>query len=236
MLLSHSKVMNLFEKLPKEIVFIIVDKLSAWSALNLRQTNRELNRNVMQNQKYWYRQFTLYLIRQNKRVALFKTGCKRTHKSDIPLTVNCLTSEQEANLAEELNINLRDLASHLENSTLTTAKITDCQNPLHFVYEVPKVLSDIPIVSADFHPNEQIYLYRFLIHNYRTRRDKVKRFNLDEVKSQKREAQKSLKRAEAAVEKHRKKIQVLNGISKELKLTEKNKVFFGSKSRQYRGL
>lgn len=224
--------------LPKELVFMIVDLLSSWDALSLRQTCHDMNERVIQNQCYWYRQFTLYLIKQNKRVALFKTGCKRKHKPDVPLTVNCLSSQQEADLAEELSLSITKLPLFLESPDHDPVSITvaECQNPLHFVYEVPRVLSDIPIVAADFHPTEQIYLYRYLIHNYRTRRERVKRYNSDAIKLQKRETLASLKRAEAAVEKHRKKLETLAGISTQLKMVETNKVFFGSKSRQYRGL
>jgi len=229
--------MSYFDSLPKEIIFMIINLIPSWNALSLRQTCHILNENVIQNQVYWYRQFTLYLIKQNKRVALFKTGCKRKHKSDVPLTVNCLSSKQEADLADELSLSITKLPDYLEQQNVEVSiTVADCQNPLHFVYEVPRILADIPIVSADFHPTEQIYLYRYLIHNYRTRRDKVKRYNSDMIKVQKRETVGSLKRAEAAVEKHRKKLETLSNIATQLKMIEKNKVFFNSKSRQYRGL
>lgn len=222
-------------KVPKELVFQICDHLSAWDALNLRQTCRSLNRAVVEHQTFWYRCFTWYLIKQNKRVALYKTGCKRHHKTDIEPSVRCLTSDQESDLADELDISISNLSDYLEKNADTITP-EQCQNPLHFVYEVPKKLSDIPIVPEDFHPTEQVYLYRYLIHNYRTRRDKIKRYTAEDIKEQRRATIIALKRAQAAVEKHQRKLKTLLSITTEMRLLERNKVFFGSKSRQYRGL
>lgn len=63
----------------RDVIPLIVEHLSCWDALQFRQTCTFMNESVILCQTYWYQQFTWFLITQNKRVALFKTACKRVH-------------------------------------------------------------------------------------------------------------------------------------------------------------
>lgn len=218
---------------PKELWLMIVDYLGPFDALSLRATSHFFNTIVTSHQTYWYRQFAWFLVVQNKwRAAIFKTGCGRTHKVNIPKSPACLSLEQERLIVNIYRIKPEKVRPMIEQCPELMDGL-ECSNPLHFVYELPKSRFSIPIISADFHPTEQIYMYRFLIHNYRHRRAKVKRFAPVAVKVQKKQTEIEICKLETELEKMRKKLISLTLIHEELTLLDKNKVFFGSKSRQY---
>jgi hypothetical protein len=221
--------------LPAEIWANIIEYLGSWDALQIRQTCTLINENIIACQTYWYRHFTWFLIKQNKRVALFKTACKRYHKDDIKVGVNCLSVQQE----EALSVALAVPISKLGESGVVTADVLSkagisCGNPQHYIYDLPESRHQIPIHPSDYHPKKQLYIYRFLIHNYRHRRDKVKRFNIDDVTLDIKRMERHVAKLLIDTERARRQLEMLKEAAAELKIVRKNDVFFGTKSRQYK--
>jgi F-box associated protein len=190
-------------KLPNDVISLIVEYLGCWDALQFRQTCREINEIVIRRQTYWYQHFTWFLIKQNKRVALLKTACKRTHIKPPGPTCTLDSSSNK------------------------------CSNPSHFVFDAPLNRCCIPIDSVDFDPQHQKYIYRFLIHNYRHRRSRAKGFEQSETAADIRNANRKIVKLQLELEKTKKQLETLIDMANEQKLIKSNTVFFGTKSRQY---
>jgi hypothetical protein len=221
------------EDIPRELWSTIVEYLGPWDALQLRQTSKAFHTVVVECQQYWYRQFTWFLIKQNLRVALWKTACKRSHNPEIAPSLNCISLSDEETLAVQLGIAVADLPREIEVNPrlLMTFK---CTNPQHYIFEVPKTRFHIPIDPSDYHPAQQVYVYRFLIHNYRHRRERSRRFTKHAVNDELKASKKRLATLQIETERLRRRIALLQETATELKMLETNTVFFGYKSRSYR--
>jgi|JI10StandDraft_1071094.scaffolds.fasta_scaffold48368_3 uncharacterized coiled-coil protein SlyX len=224
--------MSLFTDLPFDVLTEIIEFLPPFAALQLRQTSKHYNRVVMSCQTYWYQHFTFYLIKQHKRVALFQTACPKTHKQPHTLNITCLDIHQEEQLAKQFEIPVKDLGDYMEREH-PPLDINMCTNAQHYTFEIPKHRRCIPIESIDYHPLQQTYIYRFLIHNYRRRREKTKRYNASETAQSLKRLERLLAKQQADIDKTRKQIDALRQVSNELKQLKENTIFFNTKSRLY---
>ena len=231
---------------PPEIWRRIVDHLDAWDALKLRTTSRTLYAVVTRYDAYWYRQFTWFLVNQDKKAAMFKTGCNRRHKRHVVRSQHCLSLRQEELLSARLGIGMDRLTGTIERDPSILDDV-ECTNVNHFVYDLPKTRSAMPLNREDYAPNDQIYLYRFLIHNYRLQRQKARNYNTQKVSSQlkivktdldKQRGQLSrvLARCERDIKRTKKREASLQEMSTRCKKLEMNRVFHGRRSRRYKGL
>jgi hypothetical protein len=221
-----------FEHLPFDVLTEIVEFLPPFAALQLRQTSKRYNEVVMGCQTYWYQHFTFYLITQHKRVALFQTACPKTHKLPHVINIMCLDIQQEEHYSKLYKIPVTELAQFLERER-PPIDINECSNPQHYTFEVPQHRRCIPINPKDYHPHQQTYIYRFLIHNYRRRRERIKRYNASETRLEIKRLERLHAKLQSDIEKTRKQIEALKQISSELKIVKDNNVFFGTKSRLY---
>jgi hypothetical protein len=234
--------------LPIEIWYALCDYLGPWDALQLRTANRWFYACITRHQSYWYRQFTWYLIQQNKKIALFKTGCTKQHKRNIERGINCLTLEQERRIMERYKL---ESVSDLGHQLAVHPNWLDdepCENVAHFTYDIPRHRFAIPLDPADYHPNDgQLYCYRFLIHNYRRQRQRAQRYDETTLRDQLRQNQRELSRQRAELKtlvarcergirqtKHRDFF--LRGMLSRLKMLAQNKVFYSRRTREYKGL
>jgi hypothetical protein len=219
----------------------IISYLKPWNALQLRQASHFFYSAVTGFQSYWYRQFCWYLIVQRKRPAMFKSGCPRTHKE--PPSLECLDVQQEIDLATRLGVRVAEL-SELINERLLSDMGFQCSNPIHYVYHLPGDRFAIPLDPNDYKPDEQVYCYRFLIHNFRQQRQRCARYNKAQVKEQLRLVHSELRAKERELEKivdnYRKDIQrikdrarFLRSIHEQLMRVDENRVFHGQRSRTY---
>jgi hypothetical protein len=228
--------------LPKEIWQLIVTELGPWDALQLRTVSKNFYQAVTSFQSYWYRQFCWYLICQKKRPAMFKTGCQRKHNQ--PYSIACLNVQQEMQLSSHLNIKVSDLPDYISKCP-NIVEPSNCTNSSHYIYEIPDNRLLIPLDPTDYKPNEQNYLYRFLIHNYRQQRQRASRYDKSEIKLQLRQVQDDLtkqqKEFDRIVEQYKRDIQktknrqkFLKGVYHQLETLDRNKVFHGQRSRTYK--
>ncbi len=232
--------------LPTEIWQQIVMCLSPWDALQLRTVSKNYYNMVTTFHSYWYRQFCWFLICQKKRPAMFKTGCHRSHKKDIPCTVDCLNIDQEQLILTELSISVHSLPDVLKTNPEIFNRYP-CTNSNHFNYDLPEDRFNIPLDSSDYDPQTQIYCYRFLIHNYRQQRSRTSKYSRADVKrqlkqtrddmtKQRREMDKIIAQCKRELERTQNRDTFLRNIDLQLSRVEVNKVFYGKKSRQYKGL
>lgn len=234
---------------PSEVWFLIMDYLSPWDNLQLRQTTHDMNTVVTGHQSFWYRHFTWYLIQQNKRIALFKTGCAKRHRPNVRRGVYCLTLAQEQQLSEARGVSVTDLPGELEHHLeWLDDDAYRCENVNHYSYVLPTNRFAIPLDSDDYHPNNgQLYLYRFLIHNYRRQRQRAKRYNkktverqITDVKKDLRRQRRHLKEIQSRCEKEIRKTKArdafLRDMQDQLKRLDENRVFYGKRTREYKGL
>lgn len=219
-------------ELPAEVWSLVVNYLKPWDALQLRRASRRFNEVVIGCQTYWYRQFTWFLIKQNLRVALWKTACKRTHNPRVRVSLDCFSLSEEEKLADRLGIPVRDLPERVANDPSVCSGHV-CSNPQHYIFDVPRSRYHIPIDPSDYHPNQQTYVYRFLIHNYRHRRERCRRFSKQLVNDDLKTSRKRIAALQNEMDKLRRRVTMLEETSLELKMLETNKVFFGCKSRNY---
>ena len=154
---------------------------------------------------------------------------------------------QEQELARKLNISIEELPRAIlaEPSVMDTM---ECTNVHHYIYDLPKDRFQIPIDNRDFRPNDgQIYLYRFLMHNYRHQREKAKRYKMDEVVRQKKIVEQELKkhrqelsrliaRCKKEMQKTKRREAWLQDMHARLVQLTNNRVFHNRRTRQYRGL
>lgn len=233
-------------RLPPEVWHAVVDWLEPWSALQLRATCTALCRVVSAHQPYWYRHFTWYLCKKNKRDAVFKTGCRRWHRADIPQGFGCLTPPQELELSRELGVPLNKLEYVVQHNP-EVLRDQLCQNPGHYVYAMPRSHAEIPLDPEDYQPGEQVYLYRFLIHNYRCQREALQRRTVAQVKAQLSQVSRDLfqKRSdlEAAIASYQRSIAThkfrqfaLRETLRRMHMLDDNRVFFDRRSRTHRGV
>lgn len=241
---------------PIEIWQRIVQMLGPWDALQLRCTCRGLYAAVTYFHSYWYRQFCWYLIKQKKRPAMFLTGCDRKHIQ--PRDVTCLREEERVRLAAELEVPVSRLGKHpaLEypdgqywsrRAVKTQFSERECDNASHYIYKLPADRFDIPLDPADYKPNEQLYIYRFLIHNYRHQRQRASHYTPSEVVRQlkevntdlirqKRELARVTEQLKRGIERTRQRKALLREVHHQIRRLENNKVFHGRKSRGYKGI
>lgn len=219
--------------IPSEVWTMVVEYLKPWDALQLRQSSTVFNTIVVGCQPYWYRQFTWFLIKQNLRVALWKTACKRSHNPEISPSLNCISVTDEELLAGQLGIKTADLAKEVKANPGILMNLK-CTNPQHYIFEVPKTRFHIPIDPSDYHPGQQVYIYRFLIHNYRHRRQRSRRFIKQNVTDELKTSKKRLATLQFETERLLRRIKLLQETAAELTMMEKNTVFFGCKSRNYK--
>lgn len=229
--------------LPLELWHYVIKFLRPWEALQLRQTCKRAIEIVTLFQSYWYRQFCWYLIGHKKRAAMYKTGCSRRHRSDIKRGLNCLSLEQEQQLITKHNLALSELPIFL----LLNPDIVECSNANHYIYDLPQTRFDIPLDRNDYKPGQQVYLYRFLIHNYRQQRQRIKRYNKAEVEDElkllrgdisrkRKDLTKIIAQRKREIDKAKRHDTHLRDIQRQLKRFEHNRIFHGCKSRGYRGL
>jgi len=237
---------NLYSPFPPEIWQKIIDNLEAWDALKLRAASKELYCVVTTYEAYWYRQFTWYLVNQDKKAAMFKTGCPRRHKSHVSRSLYCLTMQQEDELSARLQIPLDRLAQATEEDP-SLLDGSECTNVHHYVYYLPKTRMEMPLNREDYNPRGQIYLYRFLIHNYRQQRQKARNYSTKRVKDQlkivqedlykqRREFTRLVARCKKEIRRAKRREAALLEMSRRCKKLEKNRIFHGRRSRQYKGL
>ena len=234
--------------LPPEMWHEIIVHLGPADALQLRATSKQMYRIVTLFQSYWYRQFTWYLICLKKREALFRTGCHRTHKKSIPMGTNCINRSQEKALAERFELTVKELIEMIEcDRDATILSQIQCTNPAHYTFEIPRSRFDIPLDRSDFNPSDQIYLYRFLIHNYRQQRQRARQYTRERVKQQlryvrqerkkvRKDMENYVQRCQRQLTKMRNQDSFLCEMAKRLDLLERNKIFYNRQSRFYRGL
>lgn len=166
---------------------------------------------------------------------MFKTGCHKTHKLDIPKSIACLSTEQEQEIVSALEISISELPNRLlQNPELFDQYV--CRNIDHYIYDLPLTRFDIPLDPADYQPNGQVYCYRFLIHNYRQQRQRASRQSGADITRQQKQVQRDLAKIRRDLEKTRSREIYLASVSAQLARMENNRVFHGKKSRQYRGL
>ncbi len=236
----------MFHTLSVELWHIIISHLGPWDALQLREVNKHMCLIVTNNQPYWYRQFCWYLILQKKRPAMFKTGCKKTHNHIR--NIDCINVDQELQLASILNVHVSQLSQIIVNNPNTLDLISiNCENASHYVYDLPNDRMSIPLDPLDYDPKEQIYCYRFLIHNYRQQKYKIAKYDIKEVMQQQQNIQKELKRKKQEwqkiqqsytrdIEKIENREKYLKTISQQIKQVNTNKIFHAQRSRTYRGI
>jgi ribosomal protein S20 len=227
---------------PKETWHYIIEIISPWDALQLRSASKKLYEVVSSFQSYWYRQFCWYLICQKKRPAMFKTGCKRKHIQ--PHSIECLNVQQEVQLATQLNMHVSELCNIDITPFATENDDYKCTNASHYMYEIPANRFLIPLDPNDYKPNEQSYLYRFLIHNYRQQRQRVSRYNKSDIKTQLRQVQDELTKqqkeydrlldqCQREIQKFKTRQKFLKGVYQQLERLDNNKVFHNQRSRTY---
>lgn len=221
-----------FSDLPFDVLTEVIEYLPPYAALQLRQTSKYHNEVVMRCQTYWYQHFTFYLITQHKRVALFQTACPKTHKQPHIIGTMCLNVNQEEHYAKKFQIPIKELAEFLEHEQ-PPIDINECTNPQHYTFEIPKHRRNIPIKPVDYHPDQQTYIYRFLIHNYRRRREKIKRYNASDTTQEVKRLERLQAKQQSDLEKTRRQIEALKQVSQELKQLKNNTIFFNTKSRLY---
>lgn len=228
--------------LPREIICLIMDHLTPWESLQLRLLSKTLCDFVTYNQSYWYRHFCWYLIGQKKKPALHKTGCSRVHLGEMNAT--CLSLDDQIQLAKLGNCSTINLQSYIDINPGCLQQYV-CSNVAHYSYTIPKSLSEIPLDQNDYKPHDQVYINRFLIHNYRSQRSRASRYNKTEIKHQIKQTQSEIitKRKELAkiisnmtrdIKKLEARGQFLGDLHSQLVLLEKNKVFLNQRSRTYR--
>lgn len=233
-------------QLPVEIWHMIMTYLAPWDALQLRTASFDFYVIITTHQRYWYQHFCWFLICQKKRPAMFKTGCHKTHNPNIPRDIACLNIEQEQELITQYCISLSELPALLAANPDMTSKY-ECNNIDHYIYDLPLHWFEIPIDPHDYQPNEQIYCYRFLIHNYRNQRQRTSRYNRNDIKRQMKQVREDLvrqqkelnrliKQCERDIEKSQNRDLFLHNIDLQLARIEHNKIFHGKKSRQYKGM
>lgn len=233
---------------PAEIWHRIIDNLDAWDALNLRTTCRELCTVVTLYDAYWYRHFTWYLVTQDKKAAMFKTGCARRHKRHVPRSSHCLNLQQEEILVNRLAIPLDQVTEVFEKDPNVLERVgLECTNVNHYVYDLPKTRDEMPLNSDDYNPGAQIYLYRFLIHNYRQQRKSARNYTTQKVLSQLKlvctdlekqriELSRLIAQCKRNIKKTKRREASLQDMARRCEKLDQNKVFHGRRSRQYKGL
>lgn len=231
---------------PIEIWRKIIDNLDAWDALKMRAVSRELYGVVTLYDAYWYRHFTWYLVNQDKKAAMFKTGCARHHKKHVPRSSHCLSLQQEEALSAKLGIPLDRLSRTIEADPSVLAGV-ECTNVNHYIYELPKTREEMPLNREDYNPHDQIYLYRFLIHNYRQQRQKARNYTMEkvqeqlklvqsDVKKQRTELSRLIAQCKRDLKRTKRREANLLEMGRRCKKLENNRVFHGRRSRQYKGL
>lgn len=236
----------LSDPFPTEVWYRIVENLDAWDALKLRAASRRLYAVVTLFDEYWYRQFTWYLVSQDKKAAMFKTGCDRRHKQHVPRSQHCLSIQQEEELAAQLGIPIERLTRRIEDDPSILDGV-ECTNVNHYVYDLPKRRSEMPLNRKDYKPGDQIYLYRFLIHNYRQQRQSARNYSTQKVVEQLKAVQQDLEkqrveltrlvaRCKKEIRRTKRREASLQDMARRCKKLEHNRVFHGRRSRQYKGL
>lgn len=235
--------MTIFLELPVEIWHMIIDWLNPWDALQLRQSCRQIWRHVTGHQAYWYRRFCWLMIRQKKRPAMLKSGCRRYHKKSVLPGMNCLSLQQELRLCQMHQITFTELKRRIKADPDKMLKNIKCSNANHYIYEIPQAPSKVSLDTKDYDPNTQLYLFRYLIHNYRAQRQSISRYDLKTIETQQKTVRKELQTKRRIIDQCRREMNRikerdawLQSVQQQLKRLEKNKVFYGKKSRQYRGL
>lgn len=242
--------------LPVEVWHNVLSFLPCpWDALQLRQCSHELYDAVTNFHSYWYRQFCWYLIKQKKRPAMFLTGCAREHVKAHDVT--CLSGAEQTAAAAHFGVHIDELPKHPEfqDGTVYWTDRDDCGTPFsalcanssHYIYKLPDNRFDIPLAHKDYKPQAQLYIYRFLIHNYRHQRQRASHYSKTEVDRHLQFTNRTLAKhrkelARITAEYHekmsraRKRRELLKEVSLQLKRLDSNKVFHGRKSRKYKGL
>jgi len=227
---------------PTEIWNIIIDNLEAWDSLNLRLSSKQLYKIVTHYHSYWYKQFTWYLVCYGKKPAMFKTDCDRRHKAHIPRTSHCLSLSQEEEIASNLNCTVNDLFDLIIHKPEIMHGY-ECTNVNHYMYDLPQTREEMPLNQKDFHPRDQVYLYRFLIHNYRHQRQKARNYNNDKVddqlkiiKSDLTKQHNELDRIKRNIKRMKNREALLQDMKRRCDKLKENRVFYGRRSRQYKGL
>lgn len=118
-----------------------------------------------------------------------------------------------------------------------------CTDSSHYIYKLPPNRFAIPLNPSDYHPEEQLYIYRFLIHNYRHQRQRASHYRQDEVARQLKELdqtlthqRRELQRIADQVQRTRKRRALLKNVQQQINRLETNHVFHGKKSRHYKGV
>ena len=226
--------------LPIEILRIIILNLSSWESLQLRHTSRFFYCVVTNYQSYWYRHFCGYLIKHKKKAAMYQMQCKREHVA--PYSIDCLTLDDEIKLAQHLNIDVCDLPTYLneDSNKIYEHYQISCMCANHYFYDIPENRMNIQINADDFHPNDQIYCYRYLIHNYRQQRNRAAKYTKEDVKQQLKQLSYEKKEFQKIVQLYKTKINKLNdrqkfvlNIRDQLTKMQSNKVFLNQRSRKY---